>query len=55
MYNGATKEYIIACFVDSAEFTGICDSYGIVRGDLDKTKGKPTSSEDIEPLKVDSS
>ena len=55
MYNGGTREYVVACFVDSPEFTGICESYGIVRGDLDKTKGAPTGSQGIEPLKVDSS
>ena len=55
MYNGGSREYVVACFVDSQEFTGICESYGIVRGDLDKTKGAPTGSQGIEPLKVDSS
>ena len=55
MYNGGSREYVVACFVDSPEFTGICESYGIVRGDLDKTKGAPTGSQGIEPLKVDSS
>ncbi len=55
MYNGGSIEYVVACFVDSPEFTGICESYGIVRGDLDKTKGAPASSQGIEPLKVDSS
>ena len=54
MYNGATREYVVACFVDSEEFTGICESYGIVRGNLDKTTGTPTSSQGIVPLKVDS-
>ena len=54
MYNGGTREYVVACFVDSEEFTGICKSYGIVRGSLDQSKGKP-STETIQPLKVDSS
>ena len=54
MYNGATREYIVACFVDSEEFTGICDTYGIERGNLDKNSGKPTGSEGIVPLKVKS-
>ena len=54
MYNGATREYVVACFVDSKEFTEICESYGIVRGNLDKTTGTPTSSQGIVPLKVDS-
>ncbi len=54
LYNGASKEYVVACFVDSKEFTGICESYGIVRGNLDKTTGTPTSSQGIVPLKVDS-
>ncbi|SDI92536.1 protein of unknown function [Lachnospiraceae bacterium G41] len=54
LYNGASKEYVVACFVDSEEFTGICESYGIVRGNLDKTTGTPTSSQGIVPLKVDS-
>jgi parallel beta-helix repeat protein len=55
MYNGASQEYVVACFVDSDEFTGICESYGIIRGDLDKKKGAPTGSQGIVPLKVDSS
>jgi hypothetical protein len=55
MYNGATKKYLVACFVDSNEFTNICNSYGIVRGNLDKTKGKPTGTQGIVPMKVDSS
>jgi hypothetical protein len=55
MYNGATQEYVVACFVDSDEFTEICNSYGIVRGNLDKGKGAPTSTNGITPMKVDSS
>ena len=54
MFNGATRDYIVACFVDSDEFTGICKSYGIVRGSLDQSKGMP-STEAIQPLKVNSS
>ena len=54
MYNGGTREYVVACFVDSEEFTSICESYGIERGDLDKSKGQPTGSQEIAPLKVKS-
>ena len=54
MYNGGTREYVVAGFVNSKEFTEICASYGIVRGDLDQTKGMP-STQTIQPLKVNSS
>ena len=44
--NGQEREEIFEGFVNSAEFTSICDSYGIVRGDYKFRKGR-----DIDPTK----
>ena len=54
LHAGCSKEYVVACFVDSEEFTGICNSYGITRGDLDKNEGQPTGPISYPPLKMNS-
>ncbi len=37
MDNGMSKFDVVARFIDSKEYTGICEDYGIVRGDMDMT------------------
>ena len=54
LHAGCSKEYVVACFVDSEEFTGICNSYGITRGDLDKNEGQPAGPISYPPLKMNS-
>ncbi len=37
LHLGMTRRRALACFIDSPEFTGICESYGVKRGDLPLT------------------
>ena len=54
MHAGCSKEYVVACFVDSKEFAEICGEYGITRGKLNQNEGQPTGPTSYPPLKMKS-
>ena len=37
---GVSRKYVLAQFVDSVEFTNLCDEYGIIRGSLSLTENR---------------
>ncbi|MCR4648772.1 MAG: DUF4214 domain-containing protein, partial [Lachnospiraceae bacterium] len=55
LYAGATREYVVAGFVNSQEFKNLCKKYGIEPGSLDANVGKPTQPLTSPRLKLDSS
>lgn len=38
--SGCSRRYVLSRFVASQEFAGICDSYGVVRGDVELTENR---------------
>ena len=39
LQNGSSRQYVLACFVNSDEFSEICNSYGIIRGTMEVSGG----------------
>lgn len=37
---GCSRKYVLAQFIGSAEFTSICDKYGVVKGQITLTEGR---------------
>ncbi len=55
LFAGASREYIVAGFVNSAEFKNLCKKYGINPGSLNEEGGKPTIPISFPPLNLDTS